>query len=222
MCSLPIFANALVTLLGGAQPLDMEAAKDADAIVILGGGVRAKSQEYGGDTIGRLTLERTRYGAYLARLTGLPVLVTGGSPKQGVRAEGELMQEVLELEFGVKVRWVEDQARDTHENAANAARILLAESKHRVVLVVHGFDVRRAVREFEAAGLQVIAAPTASLRWSDLDAGDVMPSVEALYKSHYALYEFLALGRGAFDDWFSGRSTLYTRQAFALAPRQRL
>jgi hypothetical protein len=35
--------------------------------------------EYGGDTLGRLTLERVRYGARVAKKTGLPVLVAGGS-----------------------------------------------------------------------------------------------------------------------------------------------
>ena len=49
------------------------------AIVILGGGVRRHAAEYGGDTLGQLTLERVRYGARVARLTGLPVLVSGGS-----------------------------------------------------------------------------------------------------------------------------------------------
>ena len=43
LSSLPVVANALVTALGGARPLDMEAAKQADAIVILGGGVRVQA-----------------------------------------------------------------------------------------------------------------------------------------------------------------------------------
>ena len=50
----------------------------AKAVVILGGGVRRNAPEYGGDTLATLTLERVRYGARVARLTGLPVLVSGG------------------------------------------------------------------------------------------------------------------------------------------------
>jgi uncharacterized SAM-binding protein YcdF (DUF218 family) len=65
--SLPIVADALVTALEGATPLDLDVAVKADAIVVPGGGVRAQALEYGGDTLGRLTLERVRYGAYLAR-----------------------------------------------------------------------------------------------------------------------------------------------------------
>ena len=197
LASLPIVANALVTALGGARPLDADAARQADAIVILGGGVRPEAMEYGGDTLGRLTLERVRYGAYLARRTGLPVLVTGGAPEAGVRAEADLMREALEREYGVPVRWSDVRARNTRENAANAARLLRAEHKRRVVLVMHGFDVRRARRQFEAVGLEVLPAPTQVPRWESVEMSDWLPNPVALYTTHFALYEVLALVRDA-------------------------
>jgi len=195
LASLPIVANGLVTALGGARPLDVNAARQADAIVILGGGVRPEALEYGGDTLGRLTLERVRYGAWLARRTGLPVLVTGGAPEPGVRAEADLMREALEREYGLPVRWADALARNTRENAANAARILRAENKRRVVLVTHGFDVRRATRQFEAAGLEVLPAPTQVPRWEAPELADFLPSAGAVVTTHYAAYELLALGR---------------------------
>jgi len=197
LLALPVVSGALATALGGGTPLDPAAARGADAIVILGGGVRERAAEYGGDTLGRLTLERTRYGARLARMTGLPVLVTGGSPKRGVQAEGSLMADALALEFGVQVSWADDLARNTRENAANAAKILLPLGKRRIVLVMHGFDVRRAAHQFKAAGFEVLPAPTQMPRWGDPGAGDFLPSVGALYVSHYALYEFFALAREA-------------------------
>lgn len=204
LCSLPIVADALVTALGGAHPLDLTGAKRAEVIVILGGGVRPDALEYGGDTLGRLTLERVRYGAYLARDTGLPVLVTGGAPEPGVRAEAELMRETLEREYGVPVRWTDDQARNTSENAANTAKLLSADGKRQVILVMHGFDVRRARRSFSAAGLQVFAAPTQVPRWEGLTLSDFLPSAAALLTSHFALYEALALGRDAVQEWLAG------------------
>jgi uncharacterized SAM-binding protein YcdF (DUF218 family) len=195
LASLPIVANALVTALGGARALDIDAARQAEAIVILGGGVRPQAPEYGGDTLGRLTLERVRYGAVVARQTGLPVLVTGGAPEPGVRAEADLMREALEREFGVPVRWSDDRARNTRENALNAKRLLAAEGKRRIVLVMHGFDVKRAQAQFEATGLQVLAAPTFVPRWDDLEIADFLPSVRALQSTHFAVYEALALAR---------------------------
>ena len=195
LLSLPVVANALVAALGGARPLDMAEARKADAIVILGGGVRPQALEYGGDTLGRLTLERVRYGAYLAMTTSLPLLVTGGAPEVGVRAEADLMREALEREYRVPVRWTEGHARNTRENAVNVAKLLAAEGRHRVVLVMHGFDVRRAKGLFEAAGLEVIAAPTQVPRRGGLELTDFLPGVAALTTSFFALYEVLALGR---------------------------
>jgi hypothetical protein len=90
--SLPIVAEGLVTALGGTWPPDLATAKNPDAIVILGGGVRPEAIDCGGDTLRRLTPERVRHGAYLARQTGLPVLVTGGAPDAGTRAEARLRQ----------------------------------------------------------------------------------------------------------------------------------
>lgn len=200
LASLPIVAAVLVTALGGARPLDLAAARQADAIVILGGGVRPKAAEYGGDTLGRLTLERVSYGAYLARQTGLPLLVTGGAPEPDVRAEADLMREALQRDYGVPVRWADNLARNTRQNATNAARLLHADGKRRVVLVMHGFDVRRARRLFEAAGLQVLAAPTQVPRWDDLGIADVLPSAAAFYTIHFDAYELLAAAREwAFD-----------------------
>lgn len=193
LCSLPIVAASMVTALGGAQSVDMVAARRADAIVILGGGVRRSAVEYGGDTVGRLTLERTRYGAHLARLTHLPTLVTGGAPVEGVRPEAELMREVLETEYRLPVRWTEREARNTRENARNSARMLIADRKRRIVLVTHGFDVRRARALFEAQGLTVLMAPTAVPRWDDVEVSDFLPNAGALLASHYSLYEVLAL-----------------------------
>ncbi len=202
--SLPLVADALVVALGGAQPLDVAAARRADAIVILGGGVRPQALEYGGDTLGRLTLERVRYGAFLARQIGLPLLVTGGAPEPGVRAEADLMREALEREYGVPVRWTESRSRNTRENAVNVAEILAVAGKRRVLLVMHAFDARRAKRMFKAAGLEVIAAPTQLPGPGRPEVADFLPSVAALATSHYSLYEALALARDAARRWLSG------------------
>jgi uncharacterized SAM-binding protein YcdF (DUF218 family) len=104
-------------------------------------------------------LERVRYGARLARLTGLPVLVTGGSVYGG-ETEAKLMREVLELELGVPVQWAESRSRTTHENAKYSADILRAAGIDRIVVVAHGVDMARARAEFEDFGLKVTPAPT--------------------------------------------------------------
>ena len=190
--SMPVVALPLLRWLDSSPPLDIESAKRAQAVVILGGGVRHDAAEYGGDTLGRLTLDRVRYGARVARLTGLPVLVSGGAPTGGT-AEAELMREALESEFGVAVRWTEDRSRNTHENAVRSAEILTAAGIRRVVLIGHAFDMPRAAAEFAHEGIVTIKAPT-GIAVRDLDFPLVlMPSIAGLEGSYYAIYEMLGI-----------------------------
>jgi uncharacterized SAM-binding protein YcdF (DUF218 family) len=165
--------------------------REGQAVVILGGGLRRETPEYGGDTLGRLTLDRVRYGARLARQTGLPVLVTGGSIGGSI-SEADVMARALEDEFSVPVRWRETNSHSTHENAQFSAAILKRVGIERVLLVSHGFDVTRARAEFEAAGLQVFPAPTYISKFSIESPLDFMPSIASLHGSYYACYELLA------------------------------
>jgi len=190
MLSMPAVAVLLLRWVDSSPPLDLERAKAAQAIVILGGGTRHNAAEYGGDTLGHLTLERVRYGALVARLTGLPVLVSGGSPSGG-QSEAKLMQDALEHEFATPVRWAEDRSTNTHENAVRSAEILRAAGIHRVVLVGHGFDMPRAVAEFADEGMETIRAPTGIPVWDPNAPLQFVPSIAGLEGSYYALYEIL-------------------------------
>src|SRR5262245_63713811 len=91
-------AGGLLRLVDDSAPVTLAQARSAQAIVIMGGGVRRNAPEFGGETVGRLTLDRVRYGALIARATGLPVLVTGGA-RRGGAAEAAVMRETLEQEF---------------------------------------------------------------------------------------------------------------------------
>jgi uncharacterized SAM-binding protein YcdF (DUF218 family) len=190
--SLPLVSRALLNILEVSPPIDLVKASSAQAIVILGGGIRRHALEYGGDTLSRLTLDRTRYGALVARKTGLPVLVTGGV-LYGAPAEATLMTQSLKEEFNIKVKWAEATSRNTHENAVQSAKILLPLGIRRVILVAHGFDMRRAKEEFTAAGLNVIPAPTYVVNGTIHTAYEFVPSVTALQDSYYAVYELLAI-----------------------------
>ena len=199
LLSLPAIASLLIRLVDETPPLDPARAASAQAIVILGGGVRRGAPEYGGDTLARLTLERVRYGARLARVVKLPVLVSGGRPVKAHETEARLMKEALENEFGVTVRWTEDRSLNTHENAVMSAAILRPADVRRVVLVAHSFDMPRASAEFAAAGLETIAAPTGILSPYSGAVSDYVPNAQALQGSYYALYELIANGLRRFS-----------------------
>lgn len=184
--SLPVVGRALMAPLENHRPVTPAQLRQIQAIVILGGGTYYDAPEYGGDTVGRATLERLRYGARLARDTRLPLLVTGGAPLGG-RPEGELMREVLEGEFGVKVRWVEGNSRDTAENAALSATMLKAAGVSRIALVSNGWHLPRAVPLFERQGLTVTPAPIAFSTsapnvWAGFLPGGLGTSSEALHE----------------------------------------
>jgi uncharacterized SAM-binding protein YcdF (DUF218 family) len=104
------------------------------------------------------------------------------------------MRESLQQEFNVPVRWVEAQSRNTRENARASAAMLKADGVTHVLLVMHAFDVRRAQAEFEAAGLQVVPAPTGEYQLDPQPPtiGDFMPNARAMVDSYYACYELLA------------------------------
>ncbi len=186
--SIPAVALMLVRYLGESPVFDPAQASDARAIVILAGGTRHHAPEYGGDTLGTLTLERLRYGVVVARMTGLPILLTGGTVLTG-EAEAKVMQASLEHDFGMHARWVEDRSRNTHENALRSAEILRANGIDRVVLVAHDFDMKRARAEFADAGIATVPAATGSAAEVPDSLFDYLPSMAGLRTSYYAVYE---------------------------------
>lgn len=190
--SLPAVSIVLTRSLETYPPIPAAQLSRAQAIVILGGGVYSGAPEYGGDTVGQYTLERIRYGAYLQKRSGLPILVSGGAPFGG-RPEADTMQETLEREFGSKVRWVEKRSHDTAENASLSGASLWAAKVTRIALVSHAWHLPRAVALFEKQGLEVIAAPTAFTIWPEPNAALLLPSAGALARSSMALHEWLGI-----------------------------
>ena len=195
--TMPLSVNWMLGELETSTPLTAKQAREAQAIVILAGGQRRYAPEFGGATVNALSLERLRYGARLARQTGLPVLVSGGTIRDDT-AESTLMRDALERDFGVPVRWTESASRDTRENARHSAQLLANNRIGTILLVTHAAHMARASAEFEAAGLRVIAAPTAwqSAPFDGIEPADFIPTPRAAYGGWYAAHEWL--GRVAY------------------------
>ncbi len=164
----------------------------AQAIVILAGGRVHAAPEWGGDTVNAATLRRTRYGAKLARETGLPVLISGGNPDRRALAEARLMQPLLEREFGVPARWIEDGSDTTAENAKFTAALLKPEGITRVLLVTDAAHMPRALHSFRLVGLEPIAAPTGHVGSRPFRPRHLVPNAEAMRLSNVALREWAA------------------------------
>ncbi|WP_353192564.1 YdcF family protein [Pandoraea pnomenusa] len=208
--AMPWFGNLLARPLEVGTVVDLKAYDAArqtpaaaatlpQAVVILGGGVSLNAAEFGRDNGADLspdTLARVRYGAFLARHTQLPVLVSGGSPSGRV-TEGRMMAQVATDEFGVPVRWTEGQSLNTAQNATFSARMLTNVGVSRVYLVTSAWHMRRSVDQFERAGLTVVPAPCCNTRPLDPDAvPGVWPTLDGLRTTRAAMREWMALAVG--------------------------
>jgi uncharacterized SAM-binding protein YcdF (DUF218 family) len=189
LLSTAAIADCLERLADHYPALDLSHPVAAQAIVILGGGgYRELAPEYGGPAPNYAMYERLAYGAFVARRTGLPILVTGKGK------EAVTMQTSLGRDFGVRTKWVDERSEDTYDNAHDSAGILRGAGISRVVLVTSDTHLWRAAHEFEAAGLSVVPAPVGVPAPIEIGTMRYVPTASALQRSYYAVYELVGEG----------------------------
>lgn len=196
LCSLPAVATILMSNLQNEPALSdqnlQKSLKDVDALVLLGGGKRSFTAEFNKDTASEFTLERIRYAAWIAKRTGLPLIVSGGKLEKEGRSIAEMMQEILQKEFIVIVDHIEIASRNTYENAQYTAEILKNNSMKKIALVTHAWHMPRARKAFEHFDITVIPAPTAFYgQPATLKLSDFIPSANALLYSSFAFREMI-------------------------------
>ncbi len=191
-------AQALLPMPPAITPAQLQ---QAQAIVVLGGGVLKEAPEYGAAQPGAHTLARLRYGAWLARASGKPVAFAGGvgwsSAGTDMAPEGEVAQRTAQ-EWGLVLRWVDARSRDTAENARETRRLLAADGVQRIALVTDSWHMPRSVRAFEAAGFQVLPAPTGFPAARTRPLLEWLPSAEGLALSRQVLREWVGLRAAAY------------------------
>jgi uncharacterized SAM-binding protein YcdF (DUF218 family) len=162
------------------------------AIVILSAGRRIYAPEFatsGMGTVDGLSLERIRYGAYLARETKLPILVSGGLDPVPLAT---VMAEALASDYGITPLWIEQKSRNTAENAILSSVMLKGSGVQRVILVTHAWHMKRAVAAFAANGMVVVPAPTAFyIPMPDGLLASVTPGLATLRMSGYGIHELV-------------------------------
>lgn len=187
--STPLFADWALSLLTPPYVDPKSQVDQVQAMVVLGGGTYGPAPEYGTDMVSRLTLMRTRYAAKLYRMTGKPMLVSGGSVSGDTSSEASQMRALLTQELGVPVQWLEERSRDTLGNALESHRILAPAGIKSIFLVTHSWHIPRARLAFEHAGFQVVPAPTAFASVDAVGLADLVPRASALLNSYYFFHE---------------------------------
>lgn len=186
---------------GAINDLRLIAGDKKTAIVVLGGGREIFAPEYGVSNLNNWSMERLRYGVWLARATGLPLGFSGGigyNAPDGA-TEAETAERIASDEYKLALRWTEGRSRDTNENAHYTVAMLQAAGIERIVLVTHGFHMRRAVGAFNRAvaraGATMVIVP-ASMGMARVSGG-WLPSGEGFVQVRMALREWLGRLVGA-------------------------
>lgn len=138
-----------------------EAPRQADAIVVLGGGI------YDQDTLSPGTAERLIHGLRLWKKGYASVIIlTGGNPANPAVPESDVMARVaIDLGIPQSSLIVERHAANTHAQAHTVGDLARRHNIRTILLVTSPVHSYRAVRVFQKTGLTVVSTPAAPLRW---------------------------------------------------------
>lgn len=169
------------------------AAEPFDAVIVLGGGT---DETAAGDPHVAAAGDRVVLGARLYHRRLTPILVTSGSPIEGLSHHDAAAATVrIWRELGVPEDAIVrvDGARTTSEEAVLHARLIRERGWRRVGLVTSAFHERRALALFRAEGVAVVPVP-ADVRshppeWHGFYS--VIPKGLAAHGIHDACWELL-------------------------------
>ncbi|MBN4926884.1 YdcF family protein [Hoyosella rhizosphaerae] len=139
----------------------VEAASVPVAIVILGHGLRPD-----GSMQPELVKRLTAGLAQAITTPNAPIVVTGGSPQQGITEAAAMTQWLVEHGVPRSRILVEDQSVSTVANAQNTTKLLSQQGISEVILVTSPSHVRRAAANFAATGTRFVGTVTTD---TDLD-----------------------------------------------------
>jgi uncharacterized SAM-binding protein YcdF (DUF218 family) len=138
----------LVPWLLGSE-IRTDALRHVDAVVSLGGGLN------GDGTLGHLTQDRVLHAMALVHAGYAPRLVLTGGEELGlsvVRRQGRALGLDLEIVDA-------GPAKNTHDEGVAVAQLIKQRGWGPVILVTHGWHMKRAAATFEKSGVQVLCSP---------------------------------------------------------------
>lgn len=171
--------------------------RETDVIIMLGGAALDRSPDLSGSGApGPGTMERMVTAARLHRRLGVPIIVSGGRVHPTRASIAGLTRRFL-VDLGIPAQQVivEDQSRDTYENALFSKRLCDQHGFRRPLLVTSGYHLKRAIFCFDRVGLPVTPFPCALTTWPGREHHwyHFLPDADALAATAAALHEWLGL-----------------------------
>ena len=176
----------------GVMHGSIEGLPDAEAIIVLGGGVGAHAECHAPELYSgtdRLWQGARLYNAKKSRVAGLKVYCTGGG------CEYAAVPLLTDLCVPREAIWFSEEPRNTEEEA-RLIKSQFAGEKPRILLVTSAWHMSRAKMLFGRVGFDVIPAPTdfemSCVAENPVGFGDFIPSADALLGNSAAIKEWVA------------------------------
>ncbi len=187
-------------------PVAISELPQADAIVVLGGGIDIPLPPRQHIDLGG-SADRYLHAVRLFKAKIAPLIVLSGGnvfPQPGFDGEAAYAAQLLrDWNIPAESILVESQSRNTYQNAVATKKLLEKHKLKKVLLVTSATHMPRALAVFKRQGIDAMPATTdvlvvkrnepTALRW--------LPSISALGGTTYAIHEYMGIWYYRLRDW---------------------
>ena len=187
-------SDFLLKTLERYSPPALEIRGQADAIVVLAGGVRDLSWLNLEPQPSATSIERLVAGVKLYRELHIPLVIIGGNGnpfEQDIKEAGAMGRVAEGIGVPDRDLITENAPRNTLESARAARKVIKG---NRIILVTSAYHMKRSSAMFRKQGFDVVPAPAGYLsEQRELSLYSLIPRAGSLHDSAAALSEFLSL-----------------------------
>jgi uncharacterized SAM-binding protein YcdF (DUF218 family) len=194
LLSISPVSDCLLKTLERSTPPVHERRGQADAIVVLGGGVRDLSWLELEPQPSATSIERLVAGVRLYREFHVPLVIIGGNGdpfEQEIKEAGAMGRIAKGIGVPDKDMVTENAPRSTLESARAAKKLIKG---NRIILVTSAYHMKRSSAMFRKQGFDVVPAPAGyRSEQRGLSLYSCIPRAGSLHDSSAALAEYLSL-----------------------------
>lgn len=189
----------------------VEGLPDAEAVVLLGGGVGAHEKCHAAELYSgadRVWQGARLYNAMKSRVPGLRVFCTGEG------CENSTVPLLTDLGVPRNAIWLSEEPRNTEEEANLIKSMMCGKdgemgssrpASSRIYLVTSAWHMSRAKMLFDRVGFDVVPVPAdfemSCMAEKDFELQELLPSADSLLRNSFAIKEWV----GRFGYWVLGR-----------------